>query len=268
MVEIIAEAGITHGGSVEVALKLADSARQAGADAVKFQTYVPHSLYKEPPPDLVKCALSYPEFKHIARHCEKIGIEFMSTPGDVDSLKFLIEECGVKRIKIGSDDLTYKPLIWAAKRTGLPVILSTGMANNWEIWDVVFGSEERFVDLTLMHCISLYPTPTKDANLAYINWLKQFDVHVGYSDHTQTPVACLMAMAMGAEVIESHICPNNYSGPDANVSRMPIEFRMFVANLRASEELLGGGFDIHTERPDRININKFRKGPDGLRNGS
>src|SRR5271156_3501824 len=109
--EVIAEAGITHGGRLSTAFKLADSALLAGSGCVKFQTFIPSKLFRKPEPLLEKLALSFSDFVKLAKHCDDIGIEFMSTPGDLDSLKFLIEECGVKRIKIGSDDLTYRPLV-------------------------------------------------------------------------------------------------------------------------------------------------------------
>src|SRR5262245_41858171 len=108
-VTIVAEAGLNHGGKLDSALRLADAARKAEADIVKFQTYDPDKLMRKNDPDfelLSSLALSRPDFVKLAKHCENIGIEFMTTPGEVDSLKFAVEELGVKRIKIGSDDLT------------------------------------------------------------------------------------------------------------------------------------------------------------------
>jgi N,N'-diacetyllegionaminate synthase len=265
-VEIIAEAGITHGGSLRVAQELADHALRAGTDCVKFQTYLPSKLLRKTDPDrlqLEKLALSFPDFIKLAKHCESIGIEFLSTPGELDSLKFLIEECGVKRIKIGSDDLTYKPLVEAAYRSGLPVILSTGMAS----LDEVFGAlphDGGFVSLTLMHCTSLYPCPIEKTNLRAINALRSLGYPVGYSDHTVGFNAAWLAMALGATIIEKHFCPNGYKGPDDNVSLIPIELEWFVASIKLHEKALGSGIKEPCVEELR-SIKLFRKGKDGFR---
>lgn len=264
MVEVIAEAGITHQGNLDTARKLADDAKWAGADVFKIQTFIPHKLFKKPPKGMDDLVLSPKDTLTLVKHCEDIKIEFMSTPGELDSLKFLVEECGVKRIKIGSDDLTYRPLIEAAYQTGKQVILSTGMADEGEVLEtlsVLRPSQVR--STTLMHCVSLYPTPVKHAHLNCIRTLQRLTAcRVGYSDHTNVPAICFMAVAMGAMVIEKHICPSGYKGPDDNVSMIPIEFRIFMASLRDYEQALGGNLN---NRPDRVNIKAFRKGPDGLR---
>src|SRR6267142_2509849 len=128
---IIAEMGINHNGNIDEALRLCDAAKEAGANIVKSQTYLPEIAIDKNSKDydlLYNLALSFPDFVKIAKHCENIGIEFMSTPDDLYSLKFLVDECGVKRIKIGSGSLTYELLLEAVGKTRLPIILSTGMA--------------------------------------------------------------------------------------------------------------------------------------------
>ena len=271
-VEIIGEAGISHLGSIKVARQLADHALVAGVGTCKFQTFVPSKLFRQgdpAAPELEQYALSYSDFKILAKHCEDIGIEFMSTPGDVDSLKFLIEECGVQRIKIGSDDLTYKPLVNAAFATRKPVLLSTGMATLAEIVDAIPTDNDWFdedkIDLTLMHCTSLYPCPPDKVNLRAIRTLQAYGYPVGFSDHTFLFTAACLAVALGATVIEKHFCPNNgYEGPDKEVSLSPIELKAFVKAIKVHEILLGDGIKQPCEQ-ELKNAKDWRKGIDGLR---
>src|SRR5215475_14758334 len=135
--EVIAEAGVTHLGSLKTALELCDAAKESGADIVKFQTFKTETFLRQYDRDwekFKKLELANHEFINIAKHCANIGIEFMSTPDSVDDLNFLLKDCGVKRIKIGSADLTNVKLVEAAYRSGKPVILSTGMATVEEIY--------------------------------------------------------------------------------------------------------------------------------------
>lgn len=270
MVEIIAEAGVSPLGKLDAALRLADAARLAGADVVKYQTFNPDRLLRKTDPDRLKIeelALNYQGFVKLAKHCEDIGIEFMSTPGEVDSLKFLVEECGVKRIKIGSDDLTFKPLVTAAYKTKLPVILSTGMSTTKEIRTVVdWAVHEGFptAEITLLHCVSVYPCPLKKANLRAIETLKQFLYPVGYSDHTFSFTAPFLAVALGASVIEKHFAPYDYKGPDKEVSLSPSTLIDFVESMKRCEEILGSGIKEPCDE-ELKNLKLFRKGKDGLR---
>src|SRR6266853_1151908 len=159
---IIAECGISHNGSVDEALRMCDAAKEAGADIIKSQTYLPEIAIDKNSKDydlLSSLALSFDDFLKISKHCEDIGIEFCSTPDDLHSLKFLVDECGVKRIKIGSGSLTYEPLLEAIGKTGkatLPIILSTGMATEAEIkkaiGDIVWGGSYSPWNITLLHC--------------------------------------------------------------------------------------------------------------------
>lgn len=243
-VEIIAEAGINHGGSVTSAIALAKIAKDAGADVVKFQTYQINRLLHRSDPDwekLALCQFSRENWHRIARYCYELGIEFMSTPGDVSSLQFLVEELGVKRIKIGSDDMTYWPLVDAAAATGLPLIISTGMAS---IEDLIALRNHVDMDkVTLLHCVSLYPCPLDKANLKSMLGLRTFTSKWGYSDHTDMLVghtAALTAVALGAQVIEKHFCLN-IECIDWQVSLYPGDFAVLVQEIRKVEQALGDG---------------------------
>lgn len=191
MVMIISECGVNHDGDLSKALRLCDAAKQTGADAAKFQTYIPEYCIRRSKDFDLLCALALPlhDFITIAKHCESIGIEFMSTPDDINSLKYLVEECGIRRIKIGSGSLTYLPLVHAAYLTKLPVLLGTGMATQDEIraalpWFSPYETYEVTDDLTLMHCVSLYPCPPHLANVRAMNHLREIGegVAVGYRD--------------------------------------------------------------------------------------
>lgn len=261
---IIAEAGITHGGSLDIAKHLVAQAVQAQADVVKFQTFLPDKLFRKEDPfykTACEIALNRNDTYLLSKFCEGMRIEFLSTPGDLDSLKFLVEECGVKRIKIGSDDLTNKSLVEAAFNTGLPVILSTGMAKMEEIDNALHDYTN---DLTLLHCVSLYPCPLNKANLNAIQTLKWFTYPVGYSDHCEGFIASELAVGMGATVIEKHFRPFKYNGLDSNVSLNPFELERFVKNIREVESMLGTG-DKKPCEEEMKNIKLFRKDEEGYR---
>jgi len=267
VLEIIAEAGINHNGKLSQALKLVDAAHEADADVVKFQTFDPKKLLRPNDPSmgvLAECILSTYEYKFLAKYCEEVGIEFMSTPGDLDSLKFLVEELGVKRIKIGSDDLTNKELVESAYNTGLPVILSTGMATTIEI-DLarqIYGKKT-----TLLHCVSTYPCAVSDANLRAISAMRAryHSCDIGYSDHCKGYLACLGAVALGAVMIEKHF-RLRWEGycPDYSVSIDEKELLNMVRDCRILEQMLGDGVKQPCEAEKR-NIPLFRKGADGFR---
>ncbi len=269
MIEIIAEAGVAHNGSPELAFKLVDSAKVAGADIVKFQTFDTDKLVRPESPDrwqLKQLELPRRKFIKLARFAETIDIEFMSTPGDLDSLKFLVEEVGVKRIKIGSDDLTYTPLLQAAIASGLPIILSTGMATTKEIAVALMQLGE--CQITLLHCVSCYPTAPSDANLMAIGSLDTLfgnRAGIGYSDHTEGVTACIAAAAMGAVMIEKHITlGDRHRCPDHVVSLDQINFKYMVFCVREVEKMLGSG-EKEPCAAEKENIVRFRKDRDGFR---
>lgn len=262
---IIAEAGVNHSGDVNVALRMIDAAKAAGANIVKFQTYCPEEAINEKHKDfafLKSLALTHIDFLKLAKHCAEVGIEFMSTPGDLSSLKFLVEECGVKRIKIGSDDLTYAPLVEAAWRTNLPVILSTGMATLAEISVAITQIPVR--QLTLMHCVSSYPCADADANIRAMDKLKWLGDGrpVGYSDHCKGYLACIVAASRGASIIEKHFELGGHKGPDTDVSISEWLLGKMIVRIREVERMLGSGEKIPCEAEKQL-IPLVRKGEDG-----
>ena len=275
-VTIIAEMGVNHNGDFDEALRLCDAAKEAGADIIKSQTYLPEISIAKNSKDydiLYNLALPFSDFVKIAKHCENIGIEFCSTPEDLYSLDFLINSCGVKRIKIGSGSLTYKPLLKAAADTKLPIILSTGMATTSEIYSAVGLHGLRGPrDLTLLHCVSLYPCPIELANLKVIKLL-YYEFHderakIGYSDHTLSVVAIpCAAVALGATVIEKHFTLNRYAeGPDHAMSLDPYQFSEMVREIRNTELALGDGTKNISEQEAAM-IPRVRKGEDGKQPG-
>lgn len=264
MIEIIAEAGLNHGGSVDVALEMCDAAMRAGAHAVKFQIYDPDALLHKNDPEynlLQSLALPRKDWLRIAEHCNIV--EFFATPGDLDSLKFLVEECGVKRVKIGSDDLTSAALLRAAYATGKPIILSTGMATIAEIHDATMDMDCDRV--TLLQCTSEYPCPPANVNLSAMGDLMQFGFPVGYSDHTSGTAACLGAAALGAVMIEKHFKLHAYDEVIDRAVSIPAEgLRAMIAEVREMELMLGTG----RKEPSAAELAaraRLRKGPDGRR---
>lgn len=273
---IIGEIGVNHGGSLLDAIDLINVSKTVGADVVKFQTFDCTRLLRygdEARHILQPLQLKGYEFQKLARHCEEVGIEFMSTPGDIDSLKFLVDELKVKRIKIGSDDLTNEKLLVAAGATNLPIILSTGMGQIWEIDNALkWISAARGKDfvrpghLTLLHCVSLYPTTTDKANIGAIERMKRMyaNVPIGYSDHTRNPLACALAVGLGAEVVEAHIKLSNTTPIDEAVSYCPFKFASLVRCIREVELLMGSG--EKRPAPEEVSAAKLlRKGTDGFR---
>src|SRR3990167_3026432 len=238
MVIVIAEIGINHCGRMDLACELIHAAATTGANIVKTQTYDADTL--DPPGprrDMLKSLqFSYEQFECLKEYADKQGIEFLSTPFDVGSLKFLVE-LGVKRIKIASGHLDNWPLLKAAGETGLPVLLSSGMAT----WGQVAAAsrEIKLENVTVMHCVSSYPCRVEDATLMA---LRGVSYDVGYSDHTTTLILPAVAVAMGATVIEKHLTlDSRMEGPDHRTSLEPHQFRIMVENIREVEKALGDG---------------------------
>ena len=213
---VIAEAGVNHNGSLDLAKRLAAAAKEAGADCVKFQTFVPENLVTDQAAMaeyqkentkksssqlemLKKIALSFDEFCKLKAYCEEIGILFLSTPFDIESIAFL-EKLGVPFWKIPSGEITNYPYLRAIARTKKPVVLSTGMSAISEIEAAVavlkrYGTK----DISLLHCTTEYPAPFEEINLKAIQTLKKhFQMPVGYSDHTEGILAPLVASGLGA----------------------------------------------------------------------
>ncbi len=263
---IIAEIGNNHEGSLSLAKKMIKAAKNSGADAVKFQTIVPEKLVEEEDikrlNQLRKFELSIANYIQLKKFCKKIDIIFLSTPFDlnsVDKLKNLLPA-----YKISSGDNNYFELIDKILETKKPVIISTGLSSNKEIKNLVnyFKKNNQFKsklkeNLTLLHCVSKYPTPLNEAYLENINYLKKLDCTVGYSDHTQGIEACITAVVMGARVIEKHFTINNNFSKfrDHQLSANPIEFKKMVSLIRNIEILISNNrYDLN----DKNTINLRR----------
>jgi len=230
---LIAEAGVNHGGKLDVAYLLADAAKYAGADAVKYQLFNSQKLWGD---DRIKhLELRFDDMEKLYRHCNGIGIEFMCTPFGVEELTFLRPM--LQRVKIASGCITRKPLLETAAATGLPVILSTGMSTRDEIGAAV----DRFrADTTLLHCTSSYPCRLEDVNLKVLNSLWLFGCPVGYSDHTSGITVSIAAVALGAVMIEKHLTlDRNGEGPDHASSITPKELKALRMAIGEVEAALG-----------------------------
>ena len=257
---IMAEAGVNHNGMLEMARQLVEVAVQAGANAVKFQTFkaervvspqAPKAAYQlettdeaESQLDMVKrLELSFDAFRELFAYCQQQGILFMSTPFDEDSADFLAD-LGVPAFKIPSGEITNLSFLAHVARKGKPMIVSTGMAYLDEVRTAVSTIEKTGNrDLVLLHCVSNYPANPADANLrAMITMAEAFDMPVGYSDHTLGIEVSLAAVALGACVIEKHFTlDRKLSGPDHQASLEPDELAALVRGVRKVEEALGHG---------------------------
>ncbi|MDI6710306.1 MAG: N-acetylneuraminate synthase [Thermoanaerobacterales bacterium] len=259
---IIAEGGVNHNGDPELARRLVDTAREAGADAVKFQTFAPEQLvaagaaraaYQQanmPDRDesqlemIRRLALSGEAFRELKEYCDRAGIMFLSTPFDYQSVD-LLYDLGVPLFKVGSGELTNYPLLEYIAGKGKPVIVSTGMATLGEVEQaLVVVREAGAQDVTLLHCTSSYPTPYEDVNLrAMVTLERAFGVPVGYSDHTPGFEVAVAAAALGARVVEKHFTlDRNLEGPDHKASLEPGELTAMVRAIRHVEAALGDGF--------------------------
>ena len=254
---IIAEAGVNHNGSIEMARSLIDAAKEAGADYVKFQTAKLDALvsknavmadyqkkntgHEESQKDmLAKLLLPFSDFIALSDYCREKQIGFLSTPFDMESIAFL--EDLVPFWKVPSGEITNYPYLVAIGKTKKPVILSTGMCELSEIDDAVSVLRENgTAELTLLHCNTQYPTPYRDVNLRAMETLKsRYHVNVGYSDHTAGTEVPVAAVALGASVIEKHFTlDKTLPGPDHKASLEPEELRRMVRAIRNVEAALG-----------------------------
>jgi len=291
-VYIIAEAGVNHNGDVELAHQLLEAGAAAGADAVKFQTFRPARLvtrtaakaaYQLETTDaaesqlamLEKLALRDEDFVALAAHAQELGVEFLSTPFDEESLAFLVAHVKMPAIKIPSGEITNAPFLFRAARSGFDLLLSTGMSTLGEIEQALavlaygflhesmphgmedclcaYSSAEGQAALArhvkLLHCTTQYPAPFAQANLRAIGTMRRaFGLPVGYSDHTQGIAVPLAAVACGATIIEKHFTLDRaMEGPDHKASLEPGELRAMVEGIRAVEQALGTGVKIPAE---------------------
>lgn len=256
---LIAEIGVNHNGDMQLAKKMIDAAKSSGADAVKFQTFTAEALVSQGTPKVYyQESTTSPDESHyemiqklelkredhflLKSYCEEARIEFLSTPYDVDSARFLHDELNVHRFKTASADIVDLPLHQYIASTGKHSIVSVGMATLGEIEDVVniyrkFGNQT----LTLLHCVSNYPCADESLNLNVMTTLKDaFQLQVGYSDHSVGHEAAVLSVALGASIIEKHFTlDKKLPGPDHLASSTPKEFAILKGAVRRAEKMLG-----------------------------
>jgi N,N'-diacetyllegionaminate synthase len=260
---IIAEAGVNHNGSLKLAKQLIDVASEAGADAVKFQTFKTENLVstnaqkaeyqKQNMNDddnsqynmLKKLELDIDTHKELIDYCKQKNIMFLSTPFDHDSIE-LLDNLGLEIFKIPSGEITNLPYLQKIGKLKKQVILSTGMATMDEIkdaLDVLLEAGTIKENITILHANTMYPTPMEDVNLnAMLSIQKEFDIKIGYSDHTLGIEVDIAAVALGASVIEKHFTlDKNMQGPDHKASLEPDELKAMVKAIRNIELALGNG---------------------------
>ena len=269
---IIAEAGVNHNGSLELAKKMINAAVEAGADAVKFQTfkaekvisrYAPKAEYQkktttadESQLEMVKkLELDAAAHQTLINYCKKKNIRFLSTPFDLESID-LLNELGLDILKIPSGEITNLPYLRKIGALKKEIILSTGMADLGEIedaLDVLIKAGTARENITVLHCNTEYPTPFEDVNLRAMLTIKADfpGIQVGYSDHTPGIEAPIAAVAMGATIIEKHFTlDKNMTGPDHKASLEPDELKAMVRAIRNIEKALGSG--IKTPSPSEL----------------
>lgn len=274
---IIAEAGVNHNGNLDLVLKMVDEAKRAGADIVKFQTAIPEKVISKyadkaeyqkkttgnEESQLEMCKrihLKLSDYDIIKKYCEEVGIGFLSTPFDLESIDYL-EKLGMRLWKIPSGEITNLPYLIKIAKTGKPVIMSTGMSELNEVEEAVNVLKENGAgEITLLHCTTEYPAPFESVNLRAMNTLREkFGTEVGYSDHTVGFEVAVAAAVLGASVIEKHFTLNhNMEGPDHKASLEPEEFEVMVNNIRLIEKALGDGVKQPAEA-EKKNIAIARK---------
>lgn len=276
---IIAEAGVNHNGSAENAFRMIDAAADAGADYVKFQTFKAEKLANasatqadyqkrntgcsESQLDMLRrLELADATFRELQAYSISKGIGFLSTPFDIDSVRFLAS-LGMDYMKIPSGEITNLPYLRAVAATGLPVIMSTGMCTNDDIrsaLDTLLNGGLTIGQISLLHCNTQYPTPMSDVNLRAMESLRTaFGTDVGYSDHTLGIEVPIAAVALGATVIEKHFTlDRNMPGPDHKASLEPAELKAMVHAIRNIEHALGSP-DKHVTPSETANIAVARK---------
>lgn len=272
---IIAEAGVNHNGNIDLAKRLIEKAKEAGADYVKFQTvrspesvtsrfaqmadYQRRNVKKdESQLEMIKSlVLPLSDFSILKDYCDDTGIRFLSTPFDKESIDALVK-IGMDYMKVPSGEITNLPYLRKVAQQGLPVIMSTGMCELDEVkcaLEVLYQNGLTPNDVTLLHCNTEYPTPFQDVNLKAMLTLKsEFGVKVGYSDHTKGIEVPIAAVALGAEVIEKHFTlDRTLPGPDHVASLEPDELKMMVDSIRNIEKAIGNG-EKKTTESERKNL--------------
>jgi N,N'-diacetyllegionaminate synthase len=276
---IIAEAGVNHNGSIELAKKMVDAAKESCVDAVKFQTFKAERVvskkaekaqYQKDATNesesqfemLRKLELDVKAHKELIAYCEKKSIMFLSTPFDHDSID-LLHDLGLEIFKIPSGEITNLPYLRHIGSLGKKVVLSTGMSNLKEVGDalnILINAGTSKDNITVLHANTMYPTPIEDVNLNAMSTIqKEFGVSIGYSDHTLGIEVDIAAVAMGASVIEKHFTLNKkMDGPDHKASLEPNELKSMVLAIRNIEKALGS-FEKKPSPSESINIDIARK---------
>ena len=285
---IIAEAGVNHNGDIRLAKKLIDAASEAKVDYVKFQSFKADNLVSpiakkaeyqiknlEDNDDsqyqmLKKLELSHHDHLELISYCKSKNIKFFSTAFDVEGISYL-SSLNFELFKVPSGELTNFPYLRAIAKTGLPVILSTGMANLDEIVksiNVLISHGTNKDQITILHCNTEYPTPMKDVNLKAMLTIKEkIGVSVGYSDHTLGIEVAIAAVAMGAEVIEKHFTlDKSFKGPDHKASLEPNELKDMVKAIRNIEKAISGNGIKKSSLSEEKNKHIARKSIHLLRN--
>lgn len=277
---IIAEAGVNHNGSLDIAKRLVDEAADAGVDIVKFQTFKAEKLVSKSAKQaeyqqrnmgktddsqysmLKKLELSPLQHEELIDYCREKGIRFFSTAFDMDSIEYL-HSLNLGLWKIPSGEITNYPYLRKIAQYGEPVILSTGMCELSDIEAAIqvllsYGLQKK--QITVLHCNTEYPTPMRDVNLkAMLEIERKFGVAVGYSDHTEGIEVPIAAVALGATVIEKHFTlDKNMNGPDHKASLEPKDLRAMVKAIRNIEQALGSGHKV-ISASERKNIEVARK---------
>lgn len=277
---IIAEAGVNHNGSVELAKKMIDEAVNAGVDYIKFQTFKAEKLvsvyadkadYQKTTTDvdesqfemIKKLELDLDTHKILFQYCNKKKIKFISSPFDLESIDLLFD-LGVELFKIGSGEITNYPYLKKIAQKGLPIILSTGMSKLSEVEDaidVLLKNGLEMNQVTLLHANTEYPTPMEDVNLKAMLTLKEaFKVNVGYSDHTLGIEVPIAAVALGARVIEKHFTlDKTMEGPDHKASLQPDELKAMVNAIRNIELAISGSGIKEPSVSEQKNMSVARK---------
>lgn len=273
----IAEAGVNHDGKLEQAFKLCDVARDAGADAVKFQTWKPGEItgkftkkvqYMQESSDdsryeiSASLALPYEQFEKISEYCQKIGIMFLSTPDGFESLDFLVDQLNIPIIKVGSSEVSHLQYLDAIGRKNRPTVLSTGvstLAETATAYETVAAHCDK--SIAVLHCTSEYPAPDNEMNISALTTIREaLKVPVGLSDHSVGNEAPIAATALGAGVIEKHFTlDRSLPGPDHKASIGPEELKALIQSVKRVRAMMGDG----RKRPmpsELANMPEIRRG--------
>lgn len=259
---IIAEAAVEHLGSLNVALKMADAAKEIGVDIIKYQMHIPSAemlsgkikFWGGSLDDILEnYNLSISDHEKLIQHCKDIGIQYLCTPFCSEAVKVL-DDIGVVGFKTGSGELGNFDMMKAISETKKPVIVSTGMSTMDEIKATIDYLSLLNVEFMLTNCTSIYPAPYSSLNLRLINVLKEkFNVWVGHSDHTPDIWTCLGAVGMGAKVIEKHFTLNKFmKGPDSEVSLEPSEMKKMIEGIRIIDEAKGTGIKVVQKQEEEV----------------